>query len=284
MDNSRSEIFRHYKRVLDDLIDNSPFFATYLQYPYYMCYDVHSNPEYGIPENITMCGGVTRMCLIDSDYDYVVKFDVNEDARGSACEREEARYKCACKEGLEGYLCEVIYLGEYTKTFNFYEQYEVLSHMRFSEYGAKSEFEEDFFANEYKFGDKNEVEVRLPLYAYRRVEFTRYSDAYSCSKEEEQTIRRYRSPLKDRSLGVAINFFMEYGEEEYKRLSDFLEKMEVNDLHCSNCGLLEGRPIIIDYAGYYESEEEEDGTSEVYQFPSDELEGTACGFTLQFEN
>lgn len=41
-----------------------------------------------------------------------------------------------------------------------------------------------------------------------------------------------------------------YGEEEFKRLSAFLERYDIEDLRAANIGYLDGAPILFDYSGY----------------------------------
>ena len=48
------------------------------------------------------------------------------------------------------------------------------------------------------------------------------------------------------------DFFDAYGENEFKRLSSFLDRFEIGDLRRANIGYVDGRPILFDYAGYNE--------------------------------
>lgn len=48
------------------------------------------------------------------------------------------------------------------------------------------------------------------------------------------------------------DFFDIYGENEFIRLTDFLEEFEIGDIRRANIGYLDGLPILLDYAGYNE--------------------------------
>ena len=48
------------------------------------------------------------------------------------------------------------------------------------------------------------------------------------------------------------DFFDTYGEDEFKRLSCFLDRFEIGDLRRANIGYVDNRPILFDYAGYNE--------------------------------
>lgn len=43
-----------------------------------------------------------------------------------------------------------------------------------------------------------------------------------------------------------------YGEEKFITFLQFLKKQNINDLHSGNIGYIDGRPVVVDYSGYYE--------------------------------
>ena len=59
------------------------------------------------------------------------------------------------------------------------------------------------------------------------------------------------SPLSERYPSIGARFVRLYGEEEFNRLSEFLEWEEVNDLHNGNVAEWNGGFVIVDYAGYH---------------------------------
>ena len=249
----KEKIFSHFKSVLDDMIIHSNMFKIFIQSPRYLETEIFGDGVH-IPASVVLASGATRICVIDENYDYVVKFDYEEDARGSACEREERFYKKAEKEELNKYFSEVEYIGEYKAEFESYYPYEVEDYLNYED----EDFERDFLEFEEKFGIKKHTTIIIPLYAYRRAdENPSYSRGY-VTKEEETSLRASESPLSQRALEIAIEFFKCYGAEEFNRLSDFLVAMGVNDIHRGNIGFVCDGPVIIDYAGYFDSDDEEE--------------------------
>ena len=257
------EIFNHYKKVLDNLIDNSLYFATYIQNPMYVeggaIYG--DDDEYGIPSNISIYTGATRACVVDYDYEWVVKFDIEEDHLGSACEREEQIFSHAVRANLDHYFVEATYIGTYRRTFPFYKFYNVYKAAYVNEY-EPADFVRTFYEFEHEFGQKDEITVEVPLYAYHRIDDYGIIGPDHPSEKDKQFVNTHKSPLSERNKAVAYEFMENYGAEEYQRLTDFLVEEQINDIHSGNVGFDEGKFVLIDYAGYhdeeYESEEEED--------------------------
>lgn len=248
---NKKEIFAHFSEILDDMLYHSLFFDMFLQQPSSIEDIEGSIDDPAVPENIRINFGATRACIVDRNYEYVVKFDIEEDARGSACEREEAIYEQACAEGLEQYFAHPLYLGTYTKEINFYDYYNIDQHLDW--YGYDEDFESTFMDHEDEFGPIRPIVISIPLYAYPRA--SRLHPNYGRGKEEEakyeSIARSVNSPLRERNLAVAIDFIREFGEVAYYNLTNFMYKMDVNDLHMGNIGEVEGHFALIDYAGYH---------------------------------
>ena len=121
----KSEIFAHYSAIIDNILDNSMFFETYFQNPFFLESNIYGEEHDELPSNISICDGATRSCIIDNNYDYVVKFDINEDNYGSVCEREAQIYLNAIACSLEQYFNEIVYIGCYTKTIQFYNYWDI---------------------------------------------------------------------------------------------------------------------------------------------------------------
>ena len=118
---NKQEIFNHFSTIIDEMINNSLFWSTYWQRPYGFGDAIDGSDYDEMPAHILVCSGATRTGIVDQDYDWVVKFDVNDDAYGSACEREEQIYSAAKSYALDRYFAEVVYLGTYTREINFYD-------------------------------------------------------------------------------------------------------------------------------------------------------------------
>ena len=245
---NKREIFEHYSSILDELIDNSLFFSTYFQSPYYIADDIFGYDDEVMRNGVSYHTGATRGCLVDEDEDYVVKFDIREDDYGSACEREVEIYRDAVESDLAQYLCEAQYIGTYTHKINFYDYYNIELHMNWCDYEPEY-FEKEFAEHEDEFGELQEIVISLPLYAYRRADTFDCgpADAYSKALAEQ-----CESPLKERNIAVATAFIRDYGFEEYERFSEFAEAQGINDIHIANIGSIDSTMRIIDYAGYHD--------------------------------
>lgn len=248
---NKSEIFNHYSNMLDTLIEDTLFFQYYFQSCFSMEEDIE-HPCMNLDWYIHF--GATRVCLEDRAYDYVVKTDLAT-YDYEACGKEEEVYAHAREEHLDKYFIEPIYLGTYVRAIRFYDAYNIECYIDNFDYYDEEEFTNKFADNEENFGSLHEVIIRLPLYAYKRAKPYRFCDTYEelgpDEKSDEEIIARaYESPLKERNLAVAIEFVKSYGEDEYARLSEFLDDYEINDLHAGNIYGESGKPIIADFAGY----------------------------------
>ena len=249
---NKSEIFSHYSEVIDELLDSSLWMQAWFQRPSWLDDHICGEDFDELPSNISINDGATRGCIVDDDYDYVVKFDIEEDNEGSACEREEKIYRMAKACEMSQYLNEIVYIGTYTRSFYFYNADEIFQccHVDYSYY------DEDNFCRELE-KHEDELELRqitlsIPLYACKR------AYGYDCGPINNDLISRAQkiySPLREKNLAVATAFIRDYGEEEYQLFSDFAIENDINDLHLGNIGMVDGKLIFIDYAGYYNGEE-----------------------------
>lgn len=251
---NKQEIFAHYSAIIDDLINRSMYFSTYFQNPFYLESNIYGCDYEELPSNIDICDGATRACIIDENYDYVVKFDINEDNYGSACEREEQIYRNAVAYALERYFNEIVYIGSYTRTIEFYPFYQIEQNCDFYGYN-ENDFDEEIMAHEDEMTIMPIV-ISIPLYACRRAE------EYDCgpvSNELMVQAQKIVSPLRNRNICVATAFIKNYGMDEYEALSEFALENEINDLHTGNIGEVDGLLILTDYGGYHDGENDEYG-------------------------
>lgn len=250
---NKNEVFAHFSSILNDMLDTSLFFETFWQAPYSSEDFYGSYDDEALPENLNIKFGATRGCIIDDNYDYVVKFDVESDALGYACEREEYLYNEASRENLNQYFAECVYLGTYTKVIRFYDYYEISRHMNWYGYNWQ-EFEQNFMNNEDYFGEIHDITISIPLYAYPKAR-PHYFMGVAGSQDENEYISKAQkivSPMRDSNLAVAVDFIRQYGEEAYQLVTDFLYANDINDLHCANFADIDGHYVAIDYAGYHD--------------------------------
>lgn len=247
----KKEVFAHFSRIIDSLIDNSLYFDTYFQRPFYLDDDIYGRDHDELPSNISLCGGATRVCLIDDDYDWVVKFDIDEDANGSVCAREERIYEASKSYALDRYFAEVEYLGEYTKSYSFYDISAIEQWCNFYGYDPES-FDKEFAENEDHFGRLHTITVRIPLFGYRKADSCeRMSMMVNNDDETVKSAKRIASPLRSRNVAIAAAFINEYGWDEYKVFSEFGMNWDINDIHFGNIGSIDGHLCLIDYGGYH---------------------------------
>ena len=191
--------------------------------------------------------GISRACIVDPDWNFVVKFTYLEDARGDACERECSAYENAVDSGLEEYFAKPKYIGRYEWRGKGYSAREIFRDLNINFDGDDEDIlgliqEEGF--------QKKEIFIYLNLYEYPKVETK--SLYYTPSKEIEAKVKRSGSSFAQKNTFVAAYFVEKYGYKEFLKIADFLEWNEINDLHSGNIGYVGDRVIFIDYAGYYD--------------------------------
>lgn len=247
---NKKEVFAHFSSILDDMLYDSLFFCTYFQRPESTENFYGDDRDESLPSHIQVCFGATRGVILDAYYDYVVKFDAEEDAFGKVCEREESLYQAALDENVAQYFTECTYIGSYTKTINFYDADKILNRISYCGYDPDS-FDRSFIAHEDEFGEIHPITISIPLYAYPKAR--QHLPAMPIEdKKYMAKARAIYSPLAERSVAVAIDFIRQYGEEEYRRFSSFLARENINDLHANNFGDVDGKFVCIDYGGYHD--------------------------------
>lgn len=237
--------FRHYCEILDELIERNEFFQFYFQDPYALYGTVNAADGYYMPPTVELCCGVSRGALISEDCDEIVKFDIEE--YSGTCAKEIEIYEDAVGSDVSecfarGYLC-----GIYEKRIRTWKQYDVCDYV--DTMCPEEEFHyacTRYFSEE----DKEEILIRIPLYAYEKANSIGYLSNDIEDEEEELASSYTNSPLMERDSYIAASFVHEYGEEKYADLSQFLMEEKVNDIHCGNVGWIGKRFVIIDYAGF----------------------------------
>lgn len=246
---NKHEVFAHFSDIIDNMLHYSLFFCTYFQNPYPAENIYGAIDDLAVPENIAIKFGATRGCIVDEDYDYVVKFDVEEDKYGWACEREEKIYHAAVIEGVSNYFAECVYLGTYHKVIPFYSYSEIERKMDWYDYDGES-FDNTFMQIEDELGEIRDIVISIPLYAYPRASRKYHSPSID-TDEIINKAQKIISPMRDKNLAVAIDFIREYGEDEYQRVSDFMIEQDINDLHTGNFAFINNRYVCLDYSGFH---------------------------------
>ena len=247
---NKNAIFSHFSKILDNMIDNSLFFDTFFQ-EMYSIDDIYGTAgDTALPFNVNLFFGATRACLIDNDYDYVVKFDVSVDGNGdSACEREKEIYSYAKQYSLNQCFAEIEYIGSYTRTYNFYDAGTILQYVDYNFFYGE-EYDNEFKKYEDNFGEMKSITISIPLYACPKAEYVMI-DPCDPNNDVYKIINKINSPITERNTGIAFKIITEYGKEIYQKLTDFMFEMNINDIHCGNVGNINGHFCFTDYAGYH---------------------------------
>lgn len=245
---NKKEVFSHFSAIIDKMIDNSDFFPYFFQHPFSLDNNITNN-ERLLDEGVHLNFGANRGCFVDNNYDYVVKFDVDgfEQKHDSACAFETEIFARAKEENLDMCFAEATYIGTYCRTISFYD-------IKIDPFNGELDFIYDdevekhmtLFINEG--AEEMDITISIPLYAYPRAVL--FDGPFHSNEQEKKIARSIMSPLRDRNLMVALLFIQTYGEEIYKELSSFLLEEDINDLHLGNIGLINGKIVLIDYAGY----------------------------------
>ena len=250
---NKESIFRHFSTIIDNTLDNSLFFCTYWQVPWSLETITGSIDDPAVPENLHFRFGISRGCIIDDGYDYVVKFDIDGDSFSeSLCKREIEIFNDAKNYDLEAYFTEPVYIGSYCRTINFYNYEEIEKNMEdWCDYDPV-DFDEKFMKNEDNYGEICPITISIPLYAYPR------ASVYTYTYFNEEDAAEYRnkvcsskSPLRGRHTQIAMEFMFKYGEEQYNKMTKFMQEENINDIHYGNVGCLNGNLVFFDYAGWH---------------------------------
>lgn len=230
----KEKIFHHYSQLLDEILDNSEYYKLYFQ----SCYTFDDDEL--IYDNLTLSTGISRACLIDNNYNYVVKIPLA--SCHDECDREIYLYGEAIDNNVEQFFARPEFLGFYTKVICAYDIKEV------EEYFLWKNQEEfwNLFGEIKSTLKKQRIIIELPLYAYPRAEAYKFNHYSLC---DEIKARSIQSPLKGHNLAIAASFIGEYGEEQYQKLTSFLYDYDIDDIHLGNVGSINNHICLIDYAG-----------------------------------
>lgn len=236
-----NEVFKFYSNIIDEMIESDDFFKLFFQRP--TSYD--DNMDGFCARNrahYEVCFGASRGCIVSDCQDYVVKFDV-EEYDYSRVEEDITEYAFNC--GMDKYIAPCTYIGTYHKKIHFYDIND-LDGFCCSEYFDSSELEDIYERSDCEYMDIN---IAIPLFAYpKAITHPHYASAPDRSCYDIAS--KHDSPLDNQSREIAARFIEEYGEDAYIEFSDFCLEHGINDIHTGNVGTIDGRFVIIDYAGF----------------------------------
>ena len=195
--------------------------------------------------------GATKGVLIFTDHDLVLKIPFG------ANEWDEGEYESTLAAWDAGEIKEEPMLEDYLRYFGSATNFFIETQHNWDycelECGIYQEAEkvglEAYFAKEEWIADINGYPI------YRQVMVTPYNDDIASHSRSDEDCRNARESCS--RLGVycfndswLADFLDAYGEEELKRLDEFLEKLNIVDLHGGNVGYLGKYPILLDYSNY----------------------------------
>lgn len=169
--------------------------------------------------------GVEKFCLVpkDSNRMWVLKW-----AKNDACNKEYELYQLAIRRGIQQFFPETIKCGSfYNKTFYLQRCIDC------------SVYELNFNVED----------------SYRKKAKTSY---YATSKIWRRMEKAFDKADKGYGYNRGLNrvwasmALVIYGKKACKELCNFLYDYTINDLHDSNIGYLNNKPIILDFCGFHE--------------------------------
>lgn len=238
----KQAIFQHFTSILNDALASNMCLRSYFMNPY----SLEDSIECG--NGVEIASGVTRGAIIDDNYDWVVKFELNEDHADGLCDKEVEVWEAAKEQNLEDCFAEVAYIGTYEVTMDAYQTW--------GEYWEcdEDEFLEMMAKYEYKIAPTT---ISIPLWAARKAKCGSIT-GNEPTPEEKTRMRTHESPLAKTSELVGVIFLRECGQETYDKLTQFCVEHRINDLHRGNVGIIDGKTVFIDYAGYHENDYDDD--------------------------
>ena len=99
-----------------------------------------------------------------------------------------------------------------------------------------------------------------PIYTQERC--CMFDEAFSSTNKEKyskrtqsdyDSLREVREKIKFWGIdnNWVLDFLIYWGEEILKRLGEFIDKFDIEDLHCGNIGYRNGAPCLVDYSSYH---------------------------------
>lgn len=181
------------------------------------CYDISSKVK-AHKYNIKVCDGSSKICLVFPDVPYVVKWSTEG---YSEAMREVQIYKDAVSKNLEKFFPDTIFLVSLNGI--------------------------DFVAQEKIDFSVCECDLKNARIFSRITRTALDKTVAKMDREFQKASPFYRRRLDVQWAKMAIVL---YGKKACKALCEFVIANKINDLHKSNIGYKNGRPIILDFSGF----------------------------------
>lgn len=175
--------------------------------------------KFGRSNGYKVQSGATRVCIYREEWNYVLKMDIR--LQGSYCAMEAYNYSRAVEYNVQRVLLPITKVTTLDNGIKVYRQQK--------------------FSTEWEF-DKFTGKERKKL-----------NEAYAKVAKGRAYAHIRNSNLGDIKREWLTRVTQLYGKKFMLSLQEWADECDVNDLHRGNIGMLKGRPIILDYAGYHGS-------------------------------
>lgn len=166
-------------------------------------------------EGYEMHTGATRICVYRKDWDFVLKFDEKYQTT-AYCSLECYHYEMAKAYRVERVLLPIERVATFDNGLKVYRQ-------------AK------FTTDWHDLSHKDSKALR---------------SAYEQTKHSKTFKKIYKGMRHDTHEFWVARVTQLYGKKFMRSLENWISEYQVNDLHTGNIGLLNGVPVLLDYAGY----------------------------------
>lgn len=181
--------------------------------------------KYAEENHLSFNCGASKFCIIDEESDWVIKvsFDCScdmedEDMEIDYCKRELYNYKKACEAGLEKYFAAIFKIGEVE--------------------GVEIYLQEKLVANNDTCDDVDNI-----FYDYI---YSLDEDYYNEFESDDERNSAIWDGIYDMTVGERLEAIFGFN----RKLIDFVEKYDINDLHAGNYGYRGSELVIMDYSGW----------------------------------
>ena len=185
--------------------------------------DYYTMERYCEATKLNFASGASRLCVIFPKEKKVLKIP-RDNTSIDYCEREVKNYELAKKHGIEKVLLPI----EYYTTVN----------------GTKVYIQPMYSC----------AVCEMPTYEKRKLDkkISNLRDTKITKKVQKGVFESKWRTLDPRWTARVIQL---YGKKFARSFEEWTQEAKVNDLHGYNIGWLDRKPIVLDYAGYYEGRE-----------------------------
>lgn len=193
-------------------------------------------------EDYTVDSGASKVVLVFTNSDYVVKIPFKGESCENSCDRDCSCSRCSrgvseenCDEFTGARIGENEYSWDYCAAEQFFYEKAVVA-------GVEEFFIKTIFIGEFN-GHPIYLQEKVSVYGYE-------SETKSPEYSKEIFMKKFRhSEIQNEDFGGLLVDY--YGEERVNQLVEFLSEVGISDLHTSNVGICANRPVLFDYSGYY---------------------------------